>query len=551
MTQNIPCACALLGPLVLGALSAHAAVAVAPIFGDHMVLQRDRAVPVWGTAAAGERVAVSFAGTSVSTVAAPDGTWRVQIGPFAASAQPQEMVIASGDASAKARHIEDILIGEVWLGSGQSNMQGPASMFIPGLKSGDQVLAKSPGDANLRALVDAAPYPEIRIVGVSTNPSEPVPPVWLAATADNLTHFSAHLQAFGVLLHQRLNLPVGLMLAAIGGTPSGQWVSAAAIANDPVCQAQIARANATFSLEKEQAKFSAAMKKYNSELAAWKQLSAEEKQGKHEPPNPVPPARPGEPNQPRWHIGALHDRVLGPYIGFGIRGVLWDQGESGTGIAALDQYAVMGALIRSWRTEWREGDFSFIFVQKPSGGGCAFDYHDPKIAWASEPFAPLPDAVPSNGESRETYIRIASYPNTYMAPSSDLGANTHPWNKYGYGARDRNVALGAVYGQPIEISGPAYAASQIEGETIRIHFNHVGKGLCFRNGDRLQGFAIAGDDKRFAWADASIDGSSVLLTSKNVPNPKFARYAWADKHPWANLFNLDGLPALEFRTDAP
>jgi sialate O-acetylesterase len=525
---------------------ARADIAVAPIFGDHMVLQREVPVPIWGNAVAGTKVTVAFAGKAASAIAGQDGQWRVLIGPLPADATPQEMVVTSSDAGDKPVRIEDILVGEVWLGSGQSNMQGPASMFLPGLKSGDQVLAKSPGDPNLRALIDAAPYPEIRINGVSTNPKTPVPPVWLAATAEHLTQFSAQLQVFGILLHKKLNVPVGLMLAAIGGTPSGEWLTKDALANDPACQAAL-----KVSQQDEQAKYDQALKKYSSDLAAWEQLPADQKQHKRGPVAPSAPLSAGDPTQARWHIGELHDRVLGPYIGFAVRGVLWDQGESGVGIVGLDQYTAMGALIHSWRSEWRQGDFPFIIVQKPSGGGCAFDYQDSKMVWASESFAPLPAVVPNSGESREAYNRIATYPDTFIAQTSDLGTNTHPWNKYGYGSRDLQVALGAVYGRPVEISGPSFASAEAQGDTIRIHFNHVGKGLCFRNGEKLQGFAIAGAERKFAWAEAWIDGDTVVLSNKAVAIPKFARYAWADKHPWANLFNLDGLPAVEFRTDTP
>jgi sialate O-acetylesterase len=246
----------------------------------------------------------------------------------------------------------------------------------------------------------------------------------------------------------------------------------------------------------------------------------------------------------------LHDQVLRPYIGYGVRGVLWDQGESGTSLNGLDQYTVMGALIRGWRKEWGQGRFPFLYVEKPSGGGCAFDPSDKIFGWAADPFMPLPATVPTNGAStRETYLRIASYPDTFMIPTSDLGGNTHPWNKTGYATRDLQVALGAVYREKVEISGPAYLGRTVEGSKIRVTFSHVGKGLVFRNGGRLQGFALAGPDRKFVWADAVIDGRAIVVSSSQVPNPVYVRYAWADKHPWANLFNLDGLPALAFATD--
>jgi sialate O-acetylesterase len=528
-----------------------AGVEPAPIFADHMVLQRNMPVAVWGTANAGEKVTVAFAGKSISTAAGADGKWRVQIGPLEANPNGEELLIGDSDAAGTgARKIEDVLVGEVWIGAGQSNMQGPGSMFLPGLKTSDQQLAKSPGDPNLRALIDAAPYPQVRIVGVSTNPSTPVPPQWRLADSQSLTAFSAQLQTFGILLHQKLNVPVGLMLAAIGGTPSGEWVSRSAFDADPACQAQIAKANQTFSMEREQKKYATALARYQTEHAEWEKLSRDERATRKEPGKPFPPAAPGEPTQSRWHIGELHDRVLGPYIGYGIRGVLWDQGESGTGIVGVDQSAVMGALIRGWRDEWKQGEFPFIYVQKPSGRGCAFDYSDKIYSWASDKFTPLPPTVPNDGENREMYIRLADYPSTFMSPTSDLGTNTHPWNKYGYGSRDLQVAMAKVYGEKIESSGPTFRSSSIEGNAIRVQFDHVGKGLTFRNGDKLQGFAIAGADRKFVWADAKIDGPSVIVSSAQIIKPAYVRYAWADNITWANLFNLDGLPGISFSTEA-
>jgi sialate O-acetylesterase len=537
--------------LLPAAGTARAEVALAAVFGDHMVLQRDMPVPVWGTAAPGAKVTVTFGGSSASAVAGQDGRWRAQLGPLAADAHAATLVVTSGEPNSKGVRVEDVLVGEVWVGAGQSNMQGPASMFMPGMKTGDTVLSKSPGDKMLADLVNAGPYPEVRINGDSTNSRGKIPPAWLVATPDNLRRFSAQLQSFGIQLHQKLHVPVGLILAAVGGTPSGQWVSGEAVASDPGCQQAIAKANATFSMEAEQQKYQAALMKYQADAAAWNQLPDTDKKTKPKPREPFPPVRPGESTDPRAAIGTLHDHVLGPYIGYGIRGVLWDQGESGTSINGLDQYTVMGALIRSWRKEWGQGDFPFLYVEKPSGGGCAFDPSDKIFGWAADPFVPLPATVPGGSAStREMYMRIATYPNTFMAPTSDLGGNTHPWNKTGYATRDLQVALGAVYGQKVEISGPAYAGSTVEGDKIRVRFDHAGKGLTFRNGDRLQGFAVAGADKKFVWADATIEGAAVVVSSGQVPNPAFVRYAWSDRHPWANLFNLDGLPALEFATDA-
>jgi len=211
---------------------------------------------------------------------------------------------------------------------------------------------------------------------------------------------------------------------------------------------------------------------------------------------------------------------------------------------------MMGALIKSWRKAWGL-EFPFIHVQKPSGGGCAWDPQDP-ITDKAEPFAPLPEKVEGvrwQFSGTEEHIRLNQYSNVFMSIADDLGSGVHPTNKSGYGARACRVALGAVYGRKLEYYGPVYLADKIEGSKVRISFSHVGQGLAFKHGDKLQGFAIAGDDKVFYWAEAVIDGDTVVLSCDKVSKPVAVRYAWNFPHAWANLFNKDGLPAMPFRTD--
>jgi sialate O-acetylesterase len=229
-----------------------------------------------------------------------------------------------------------------------------------------------------------------------------------------------------------------------------------------------------------------------------------------------------------------------------IRGILWDQGESGSGIEWVDQYTMMGALIRGWRRELGQPDVPFLYVQKPNGGGCAWDPADPVTRYADQ-FAPLPKTVPENaigpfGIDRGEYIRLRKHDRTFMVPSTDLGGTTHPGCKSGYGA---------VYGRKIAFSGPTYAGHAIEGDKVRVRFTHVGQGLAFRHAEKLQGFAVAGAEGKLHWADAAIDGDTVVVSSPAVASPVAVRYAWAAGIAWANLFNKDGLPAVSFRTDDP
>ncbi|MDH3583378.1 MAG: sialate O-acetylesterase, partial [Phycisphaerae bacterium] len=351
--------------------------------------------------------------------------------------------------------------------------------------------------------------------------------------------FSALLLAFGHGLHEQLDVPVGLIVGAVGGTPSGYWLSREAYEADEACKNVIAEASLKFD-EK------AVAERYRQSLAKWEKAAAKaKKDGKRAPRKPGPPAKPGTVSS--GTLGGLYERFIRPVVGYVIRGVLWDQGESGTRIVGMDQYTLMGALIRGWRNEWGQGDFPFLYIQKPSGGGCAWDPSDP-VTRNAEKFSALPGAA-KDGVYRDLHIRIRNYPKTYMVTASDLGSGVHPTNKWGYGQRAVRVALGAAYGRKVAIYGPTYESHRVEGNKVRVRFVNVGKGLAARHDKKLQGFAIAGEDKVFHWAEARIDGGSVVLSSDKVSKPVAVRYAWSRKHAWANLFNQDGLPALTFRTD--
>jgi sialate O-acetylesterase len=253
---------------------------------------------------------------------------------------------------------------------------------------------------------------------------------------------------------------------------------------------------------------------------------------------------------PHHIVGKLFEEHIRPVIPFAIRGVLWDQGENMSAAAGPNQTQTVNALIQGWRMDWAQGEFPWVFIQKPSGGGCAWNPDDP-LHQGAMPFAGLPEKPPglNDGRSREGCLRVLRTPNTAMAIASDLSPGTHPPMKSSYGTRAARAALALAYGKPIEIHGPLYAGHEVEGTKIRIRFNHTGKGLAFKGGDKLQGFMMAGDDRKFHWADAVIDGRTVVVSCPSIPQPESVRYGWADKCPWANLFNQDGLPAQAFRTD--
>ncbi len=516
--MTLPKAFLLLAGLGLASLpsTAGAAVKLPPVLSDHMVLQRDMKVPIWGTAAPGEKVTVKFRDQQKEAEADKAGKWLLRLDPLKAGG-PHKLTVAGTNTIT----IDDVLVGEVWVGSGQSNMAGG----VAGYAKGDEMLAKAAA---------AAPYPTIRLLRGSGR--------WQKADLSAVRGFSALLFSFGVRLQQELKVPVGLMVGAVGGTPSGPWLSEEAFAADKAAQSALKKFEATYDYEK-------GMKQYDKALVKWEKDVEAAKEAKKKPPRkPAPPAKVGE--LTKGKIGGLYRAHVKPMVPFGIRGVLWDQGESGTAVPGVDQYVLMGALIRGWRREWGQGDFPFLYVQKPSGGGPAWDYANATTSRADR-FAPLPKKVPGNADGlyRELHVRIVNYPNTAMVLSSDLGAGVHPTNKFGYGDRACLVALGLAYGRKVEYYGPVYEKQAIEGDKVRLSFAHVGKGLAFKHGERLQGFAVAGKDKVWHWADAAIDGNTVVVSSAKVPAPVAVRYAWSARHPWANLFNKDGLPAQAFRTD--
>jgi sialate O-acetylesterase len=431
-------------------------------------------------------------------------------------ADPATLTIAGSNTIT----LNDVLVGEVWIGSGQSNMDTDI---------GDYVKDDAP-------LAEAArqTYPQVRQYRSDGATG------W-TISSPGAPRFSAQLFYFAITLQKELGVPVGVMEGAVRGSSSSSWISDETSKADPGIQKQIADFNTDHPIDRD-------MKRYDADYAKWKQTVATL------PPNTAKDKMPSAPWKPRaaggGSTGDFYVKHIVPMIPYGIRGVLWDQGEGGT-IFGCTQEVVMHALIAEWRKEWGQGDFPWIYVQKPSGGGCALDPANP-INKGAEPFVALP-AEPAQswreGLARQEYTLMMKNPNTFMVTSLDLATGVHPKNKSGYATRDVRVALATVYGKPIEYIGPVYQSCKVEGNQLRLSFIHVGGGLTFPPGQKLQGFAIAGADKHFHWADATIDGQTIMLTSPQVSIPVAARYAWAWNVAWADLFNKDGFPAITFRTD--
>lgn len=528
--RTISCLLSVIACLAFLASPAAAEVKLPSPLTSHMVLQRNMPVPIWGTATPGEKVTVTFRDQSKSTTADAQGNWLVRLDSLQVEEKPATLTISATNTIT----LTDVLVGEVWVGSGQSNMD----TFVQDYMKDDPILTK----ASLET------YPQIRFFGGFNQKG------WVQASAPVTRYYSAHLFYFGLVLHKELKVPVGLMFGAVRGSPSGQWLTEEAYNDDPAIQDKLQKLNANNAFENAQKRYQQTLADYEKAVAAT-QAAATQPTGKKPPAVPPKPWPPQKAGSHRISIGEHYLTHIKPLLPYAIRGVLWDQGEGGTGIEGVDQYNLMGALIKNWRSEWKKAggqdDFPFLFVQKPSGGGCAYNPEDP-VTRLGGAFAPLPPAPMQNrwdASGRENFNNIEKHPNTAMVITQDLAPGVHPVNKSGYATRSARTALGFVYGQKVEYSGPRYASHKIEGNTVRISFTHVGQGLTFKHNDKLLGFSLAGADKKFYWADAVIDGETVVLTSAKVPQPVAVRYAWAESIPWVNFFNKEGLPAVTFRTD--
>lgn len=491
---------------------ARADVSLPAIFSDHMLLQQDRAVPVWGWADAGEKVSVSLAGQTKTTEAGADGTWKVQLDKLAASSQPQTLRVHGKNALA----VEDVLVGEVWLCSGQSNMAMSVSAAQDFQR--EQAAARWPQIRMFKETSSGAPAPQHVCHGR-----------WEVCTPESVGGFSATAYFFGREIHQALARPVGLINASAGGTPIESWTSQEAQRSvaelQPLLQSWADR-QAAWAGSWDAAKAA----EYERQFAAWKQAVAQAKKEGRAPPRA--PSKPVEPRLDDHSPGHNFNGKIAPLIPFAIRGAIWYQGEGNAGQAQL--YGLqLPLLVQDWRARWGEGDFPFAWVQLPN-------------------IHPLQQApVRDSGWVlvREAMLKTLRLANTGMAITIDVGDanNGHPVNKQAVGQRLALWALAKVYKQGGPSSGPLPESQRIAGSEIVVSFQHCDGGLVAK-GDHVKGFAIAGADKKWVKANAKISGETVIVSSPDIPQPVAVRYAWAD-NPDCNLYNGAGLPASPFRTD--
>lgn len=479
-----------------------AEVRLPAIFSDHMVVQQGVDLPVWGWAAPGEEVSVAAAGQSRKTRAGADGKWMLRLAPLRAGQRLQ--VVVEG----KNRLVlEDVLAGEVWLCSGQSNMAFP--------------VAKA---KNFEAERAAAALPEIRTFVVAQNlakePQSEIKGKWLVASPETVGQFSATAYFFARELHKTLGSPVGLVNASVGGTAIELWISAEAQRRSAALKPAMElldRANAGFDA-------AAAGARYQEALAQWKAgEKARAKKGKRT----RPPQDPVALHARKHGVGLLFNGMIAPLIPFALRGALWYQGEANStpGRAEYYQYQ-LPALVEDWRARWGQGDYPFAWVQLPN-------FEGPGRNW------PL---------VREAMLKSLRLPRTGMAVTIDIGDpnDIHPANKQDVGKRLAMWALADVYGRKGAPSGPLPAGHRIEGGRVIVSFKN-GEGLAAKGG-APRGFQVAGADRKWVDATARIAGTTVIVSSPEVRNPVAVRYAWAN-NPVCNLYNAAGLPASPFRTD--
>lgn len=525
-----------LAPLLVAAVvcawtPAHAAGDAAalrfhPLYSDHAVLQRDKPLPVRGWARPGAEVRVSLGARGASAVAAADGAFNATLEAQPMSTKPLVLVAESAGERVQAA---DILLGDVWLCGGQSNMEW------------------SLGGCDAPQDIAAADLPLVRHFGVeyrfASVPQASVRGSWSVCTSGSAPGFTAVGFYFARKVHAETGVPIGLLRSCVGGTNIELWMSQATLLGTPELEpyARLMRE----SLDQYQRELAAALPAIERwSNAARGALDA----GGRIPDAPEWPEYPFGERMFRPRCVTLHNGMIAPLAPFALRGILWYQGESNAGPAAeCEQYiAKMKAMVGDWRSRFGDAQLPFYYVQL--------------AAWQ----APNDDPAHSDDWAmlRDAQRRAMALPGFGMASAIDVGdaVDIHPRNKCDVGERLALWALARDYAKPVAPSGPLYREVRREGTRLRVYFDHVGAGLVAARkegraparsepGAKLARFAVAGADRKWRWAEAAIDGDSVIVSHPEVPEPLAVRYAWAINPQGANLYNKDGLPASPFRSD--
>jgi len=515
--------------LLSATMSAYADVTLNGLFTDHMVLQREIPLAVYGVAEPGEKVTVAFSGQEKSATADKDGAWSVQLDAMQASTNSAVMMVTGKNKI----EIKDIVIGDVWVCSGQSNMEWTL------------------GNCNRPDDIKEANFPLIRQFlvpsQVSSYPVTEIRSGWAVCTPQSAGQFTAVGFYFGRKIHQETGIPIGLIKSAWGGTAVEPWCTPNGLASVPELAKDKEKLDKQ--IQEYRGKFKAILPRIEAYVAEARKALATNA----ELPAPVDLPCPISNREPiGWHC--LYNGMINPLVNFRIKGVLWYQGEN-NGNEGDSYFQKKRALIGGWRKAWNIGDFPFYFVQLCSFSG----YPGTK-----------PNENPAGGDGwaslRMAQLKTLTIPNTGMAVTIDLAeegkhSNIHPTNKKDVGERLALWSLTKDYGKKdLVYSGPLYKELKIEEGKIRITFDNVGSGLtaATKNGYEpivkdpsglLKKFAIAGEDRKWVWADAAIEGKTVVVSSPGISKPVAVRYAFTWNPDGCNLYNNEGLPASPFRTD--
>jgi sialate O-acetylesterase len=482
----------------LAVLSASAEVSLPALLSEHVVLQRRTPIHIWGKAAAGEAVSVTFRGQTRSAVADDLGRWSAYLPPSEAGGPFTLAVSATNTIT-----LQDVMVGEVWVDSGQSNME----FSLRGANNGE-------------AEVAAANHPKIRLIHVNKKVSAlPVLDAdarpWEVCTPQTAPGFSAAAYFFARDLDQKLGVPIGLIDSNWGGTPVEAWMSLRALSSD-------AQFMPAFAWWWNTIGDPVPLVRRDKRKQDWLDAAAKAQAAGQ----PRPPDLPFESNMENsWMPGGLYNAMIAPLTGFPIGGVIWYQGEQNANAEGAPLYnGMFSAMIRDWRKAWGVGDFPFLFVQLAN-------FTAPNGRWP---------------ELRDAQRQTLAVARTGMAVTIDIGEarNIHPRNKQDVGKRLALAARAIAYGENIEYSGPVLRTAVREDGSIRLWFDHAA-GLQSKSGD-LKGFQVAGADRKFEPAVAVIEGTTISVSSPAVAHPLYVRYAWAD-NPECNLYNGEGLPASPFR----
>jgi sialate O-acetylesterase len=483
----------------------HGALTLGPLFTDHAVLQRDKPVAIWGLAEPEEEVQVRFHNQTAHARADAEGRWVAVLNALPAIAEGAELTVTGRETIT----LKDVVVGEVWLCSGQSNMVW--------------TVARSD---NAEQEIAAANFPAIRHIKiqgkVAASPQRDVKTTgWELATADKVGDFTAVGYFFGRHLHRELGVPVGLINSAWAGSQIEAWLSRQAIESDPAFAVIPKRWSQILAdYPKMKAEYDRKMSEWQSDQAKSSEADAT---AKKRPSKPELPFGPGHYNTP----SGLYNSMIHPLLPYALRGTIWYQGEGNA--ARAGEYAkLFSTLITSWRADFGQGEFPFYWVQLANRGG--------RRPWP---------------ELREAQTETLKVPNTGQALAIDIGDSndTHPRNKQEVGRRLALIALAKTYGRSVAFSGPQFLSAQREGGSMRVRFSHADGGLVVRGGP-VQSLEVAGEDGVYVSAEGTIEGDTLVARSSALKHPVAVRYAW-HPDPKANLYNQAGLPVAPFRSLKP